>query len=160
MIEFTVNMADFGELSDRAVNRAHKAAGVAVGEWFAEERLPLRFNDRSLQNELGYAPRDSDYDDQKDYSRGTRAFHYWTGKTAAQVRRSKKPRATKKFIGVNVSGLGPQYGRRKRGSRRIDLRSELLKMTRGEQRRFAEIYQKVFVARLQEELDRQSRQRR
>lgn len=160
MIEFTVTMPDFGEISERGVTRAHKAGGTAAAEWFKEERLPLRFTDRSLQTELGYAQRSEEYQSRKMRIKKRAGFHNYTGKTQGIARRNAKPRVTKKFIGVKIDGLGVQYGRRKKGSSRIDLRSELLRLSRSEQKTFAEIYEKAFVAKLQEEIDRASRRRR
>lgn len=159
MLTLDVDMPDFGVISDRGVTRALKAAGMAAASWFVEERLMLRFDDISVQRDLGWATRDENYQDYKRRRTKKVAYHKFTGRTRSIVRRQAKPRATRKFVGVRLTGLGPQYKRRKKGSTRIDLRSELGMMSGREQERFAKIYGDELVRVLRLEIERSAGRR-
>lgn len=157
-LTFDLRLPDFEEVSDRGHARSHKAAGTAVADWFIKERVQKRF-DGSMKGELMWAPRDERYERNKQ-RRGFGAGkpHFYTGATASKFKKAT-PRVSKRFVGIRVAGLGPQYNRfdanfsKKKGGRQVmKLRQEIARLSDAEGARAAEIYASVYVAAMQDEL--------
>lgn len=148
-MDFSITIVDIDTLKSNAMIKAHKEAGMAAMEWFIAKRLHKRF-DGSLINDLNYARRDPNY--VKGRSLRMRKFtsdHNLFGDTAKAAKRAEPfARSNRKGVhrfGIKIKGLGPQYKRKRVGSNRIDLRSELSRFTSSEVVEFGAIYKRVFI---------------
>lgn len=157
-LTFDCTFPNFEEVSARGHQRAHGHAGEIVAAWFLRDRVKRRF-DGSMKDELFWAPRDEGYERHK-RMRGFGAGkpHFYTGSTASKFKKGV-PRVTKKFVGIRVVGLGPQYNRfdsahsKNKGGRQVmKLRQEIARLSNAEGAMAAQIYAENYIDAMQEEI--------
>ncbi|NJL19481.1 MAG: hypothetical protein HC901_04355 [Bdellovibrionaceae bacterium] len=154
-IAFDYSCPDFEALAGRVQTRIHKRCGEKAMGMFAEKHLPRRFTG-ALKVELQMKRRAGWYENMKE-KRGARGRdHYWTGKSQAAARGSRRLRIGLKRMVVVVT-LGAQYGRQ-RNLTKPNLRAEIQRMTDVEIAEIADVYAKEFPLALREAM--QSRRRR
>ena len=146
------------ELSDRALGRARKAAGLAVAEEHLKNNLPGRF-DGSMARKLKYEERDESWQAYKEeIGKDPKRDHYYRGKAEKRAKRAT-PKVTKKRISIKIDGLNPGYGRR-RSPTKPDMASELKRITAGELKELSRIYGETFVVAIKKELAKARKKRK
>jgi hypothetical protein len=138
-------------LSDRAWNRVQKKSNEEVALYLRDVIFPRRFTGQ-MRGPLHWANRSKRYEVRKAITKGHRKNHVFSGDTedafaAAPVR------ATVKFARVNVQGLNPGYGRRRKPGA-IQLRDEITRFTPEEEKSIAEVKLKAVMRLIKEEIKR------
>ena len=137
-IGVVVERWDFADMATRGHDEAMKIIGTEIMQKYANEDLYERFTSRREQRELRFKSRERGYNLAKVRRRkgGLGVMdHVWSGDTGKTFSRTarvnvQKGRGSSEMLWrIVVSGLGPQYSRRKSGSERIDLRAEIERIT-------------------------------
>lgn len=151
MIEFEIDVPDLDRLKKSGLNKARKWALEMALKDFKDRELPKRFTQgQSIASKLKWPFRSKGWKETKRNIRGPSVAmqsHKLTGraeKAAQQAFVEVRGRTGR----IKIQGLHEGYGRVR--NKRINLRDELSRMGKNEEREFAKSFQQYFLQYLAE----------